>query len=409
MNPYHYRDGGLEPEAPSGIAGLLEGLTFQGDAGDAGTEPLHRAALMGLRGAGKSTLLNRLLGWSVSPVAGQEASADSTMAPDDTALPGRIAREDLGVFLLVDLARGGPQPGNAWSTEMGPGLHVDLPPWESTELTGMVPADLILFLVDGAHYVSGDDGDGDARACAQMAEYQWYCRARALRRPLHVILNKADILGDEAPAVVQLLEQRLATKVTAISAAGEDDPLQRLTPALLNSQPDLMVALGREIPALRRPAAARLIHHATVVTGLAGLQPLPLLEIPVLLTAQTRLLRRLAELYGQPHFSGGSREVLAATGGSVGMRLVIQQVVKLVPVIGWLVSGLLSGLSTWLLGWGAVATFNGSVGEQLERLRTLQQRESEQLGPHLRGLGQRARAVRPHVPRLATRRKEVSS
>lgn len=51
------------------------------------------------------------------------------------------------------------------------------------------------------------------------------------------------------------------------------------------------------------------------------------------------------------------------------MRLVAQQVAKLVPILGWGASAALSGLSTWLLGWGAVAYYEGQVAALGSRLK----------------------------------------
>jgi len=86
-----------------------------------------------------------------------------------------------------------------------------------------------------------------------------------------------------------------------------------------------------------------------------------------------RLLLRLAALHGQLEAGDGNRELIVTVAGGLGLRLAVQQVAKLVPVLGWVVSGLLSGLSTWLLGRAAVAYFDGSLRERVPALQRLPQ------------------------------------
>jgi len=83
-------------------------------------------------------------------------------------------------------------------------------------------------------------------------------------------------------------------------------------------------------------------------------QPIPLVDLPVQLAAQMKLLARLAALYDRPAGEGG-REVMASLAGGLAVRLGVQQLVKLVPISGWIASGLLGGAATVALGKAAVA------------------------------------------------------
>jgi uncharacterized protein (DUF697 family) len=89
------------------------------------------------------------------------------------------------------------------------------------------------------------------------------------------------------------------------------------------------------------------------------LQPVPLLDLPLQLGLQMRMLLRLDALYGRSQQSDTSRELIASLAGGMAVRLLAQTLVKFVPVLGWAISGALSGLSAWLLGWGAVALLEG--------------------------------------------------
>jgi uncharacterized protein (DUF697 family) len=118
-----------------------------------------------------------------------------------------------------------------------------------------------------------------------------------------------------------------------------------------------------------------------------GLEPVPLLDIPIQLAAQMRMLFKLAALHGRLEPGDGSREMVAAVAGGLGVRLAAQQAAKLVPLLGWVVSGLLSGLTTWFLGWAAVAYLNGSLEEQArDTFASLRLHSGQALSTGLRGL-----------------------
>lgn len=165
-----------------GLGSLIDGLNWDHVRSEVAGESRARVGITGLVGAGKSTLLNSLHGWEVSPVG---------------AGPGTgAAQEDLGLFVLLDLPAEGPATVEAWNglDEEGAGPAV----WETLE-----QADVILFLFDGALHLA-DDGLTEEQAAwrqqARLGEYRWYCRIKALGRPLVIALNKADRWPDaQAP------------------------------------------------------------------------------------------------------------------------------------------------------------------------------------------------------------------
>ena len=326
---------------------ILDALDWEHARGEVAQENRALVAIAGLRGAGKSTLLNRLEGWDVSPVGSSAAGAEPL-----------TGYEDLGMFVLIDLPEDDPESSLAGMA--GDGLSV----------AALGEADLIVFLVDGALLAEFDDDAAAALAKAkQMAEYRWLCRLRSLGRPLIPVLSKGDLLGERLASVKADLERRLATSLVAVSALEDPDVGLRLLPRLLDAEPDLLVPLAGEIPALRQQAANRLIRQTALLSAVTGLEPVPLLDLPLQLALQARLLLRLAAIYGQARPGGSSREMVAAVAGSLGLRYAVQQVVKLVPVLGWVVSGILSGLSTYLIGRAAAAHYQGVWTEQVRRLR----------------------------------------
>lgn len=279
-----------------------------------------RIALIGLPGVGKSTLFNFLRGWDVSPVSNT---------------PEEGSQEDLGVFRLVDLPDSPLSLG--WGGYGGEGLG-----WPA-----VADAALVVFVLD-------------ATVGVRPAEYGWLSWARAMGRPLVTVLNKVDEVGDGLPGIRAGVEQRLAEGVLPISALTGQGVSQPLVGRMLRASPAIAVALGRELPMVRREAAGLLIQQATLWATLLGAQPIPLLDAPAQLATQQRLLMRLAAMYGQPLSDG--RQGVATLAGAFGGRLLAQQLAKLVPVLGWGISAAISGTSTWALGWGAVTWHEREAG-----------------------------------------------
>ncbi|MFQ6058275.1 MAG: GTPase [Anaerolineae bacterium] len=354
------------PEPAWGVGSILDAFDWDHVRAEVEQESQARIAIVGLRAVGKSSLLNRLRGWEVSPA--EDGGDGST-----------LAQEDLGLFVLVDLPDHGPRVA-AWPTAHNSLSGSVLDGYGEDAWTTLAEADLIVFVLDGeafAHTPRGEEqpssvGGSWADALGlRTAEYQWFCRIRSLGRPLIVALNKVDLLVGQLGEVQAELERRLAASVIPVSAQEGTGIEARLLPRMLDACPVLAVPLGREMPAVRRRAAIRLIRQAALLSALTGLEPVPLLDIPIQLAAQMRLLLRLAALHGRLGSGDGSRELLATVAGGLGLRLAAQQVAKLVPVLGWAVSGLLSGLSTWFLGRAAVAYFDGSWSSRVPALRRL--------------------------------------
>lgn len=281
------------------------------------TECRGRIAIVGLLGVGKSTLYNQLRGWDVSPVG---AVADSP------------THEDLGVFRLVDLSDDGPPPPGAF---VGDGF------WE-----GPVAADLTIFLLDASRGVRPE-------------EYAWLSTMRASGRPLLAVLNKMDLLGDQGPDAQRAIERRIGMRVVPMSAAHDADVADKLLQAMLRASPDIAVALGRDLPAVRQAAARSIIWRATLWSTLAGMTPVPMLDFAVQVGTQQRMLMRVGAMYGE--MLGDARDVIGPLTGVMGVRLVTLAALKFIPIIGWIVSGVMSGVTTWGIGWGLVMHYEGQL------------------------------------------------
>ncbi len=335
-------------------------------------ESRARILLLGLPGAGKSTLLNQLCGWTVSqPQAGSPGL-------DRVGLESPGMTEDFGLFGLVDLAEemdthpyldlsGGsyyyPESwlsGQGYQAENGrlPGVEPGLNGLLS--LDGLDPlamaegADLLVYVLDGT-------------AGVRPADYRWVGRLRRLGAPLLVALNKSDLLAGELPARQVEFETRLATGVLPVSALTGANVEAGLLPRMVNLCPNLTVALGRELRGFRRRAAARLVHRAALLNGLVALEPVPLIDLPVQIMTLTGLMLRIGAVYERPPTDIRRREVVAAVAGGLVGRLAAQQLVKIVPVVGWAISSVIGWSCTWALGRAAIAYFEAGGDAAVDR------------------------------------------
>ena len=275
-----------------------------------------RVVLIGPGNAGKSTLVNRLKGWALSQ-DGMKIGATTVLLV-----------EDLGLFSLIDT------PSDTYGNGT---LETDMA-WNL-----VITADLVVYILDGA-------------AELRRADYEWYARIRAAGKPMLVVLNKCDLVCDLPGRATQLSHQ-FATPVVPISAQLGTNVETRLLPRLVEIQPALTTALGREVLAYRRVAAQRIARRAALLSLLIGGEPIPLLDIPFQAVTQAQMILRVAAVYGQPTGDRYSRELVATFASSAMLRFAAQQLAKLVPLAGWLVSAGIAGMGTWSLGQAAILYF----------------------------------------------------
>lgn len=336
---------------------LLRNLDWEHAREQVNQESRSRVLLLGLAGAGKSTLFNAICGWQVS---GSEPEKELVTEPV----------EDYGLFCLIDLpkdmsnASGFGIPVNGQMKDYYWSRETEFRPYE--DLMGTIPlgaleplelaegADLLIYVLDGLEGV-------------RAADYRWLSRLRRLGLPLLVVLNKCDMIEAPLNRRQAEIEGRLATMVLPVSALHGDNIRNQLLPKMLSLCPKLTVALGRELGDFRRRAAERLINQAALINGLVGLEPVPLLDLPVQALTITGMLLRISAIYHRPPGDTRRREVwLAVTGGLAG-RYGAQQLAKFVPVVGWLVSGIVGWVCTWSLGRAVMVYFEAGGDDTISQ------------------------------------------
>ncbi len=311
------------PSLPTRLADvrkLFQALDWDRLSLDVEEEAHARLAIVGPVNSGKSTLFNLIKGRKVSAVK---------------AVPGttkELVTENVGPFVLVDT------PGFG---EVGGVDRATIARAAAEE------ADLVVLVLDGA-------------AGLHQSDYDLYESLRGAHVPLVVALNKIDLIKRDLSAVLDDIERKLETTVIPISAKTGAGVAERLIPAIVESHPWVVVAMGRALPPYRRQLSRRIIGNAAVLNAIIAAEPIPGLDIPLLLASQVRLVLRIAAIYGESLSVRHARELLSTIAGSVALRYLAAELGKLVPGPGWLIGSAVTGLGTWAIGRVAVAYFDGS-------------------------------------------------
>jgi small GTP-binding protein len=319
------------PTSISSMRSFMNAMNLKHAQGEVLEGLKHKVVIVGQANTGKSSLFNMLKGEQLSPVS-PEAGTTRT-----------LVRADFGPFTLIDT------PGH-------------LP--ERME-EGMGEATVIVFLIDATTGLQEKDRD-------------LYAAIKKLNKPTIIAVNKVDTLKgrDAGDALANEIAVQLETPgIIPISARTGANIASELLPAMIEASPEAALLIGRELPAYRRAAAQRIIRNATLASLVVGLEPIPLIDIPILLGTQIRLVLRLAALYGEEMDSTDAmkhaRELLITIAGGAGMRFLAEQAAKVVPFGGDFVAGAIAGAATYSIGQVALEYYDGGKSISPSRLRNL--------------------------------------
>ncbi len=288
----------------------------------------HTVVIVGQPNTGKSTLFNKIKGENLSPVSSQ---AGTTLS---------LVRTDFGPFTLIDT------PGIESS-----GYHSD------EVRSGLDQASVIVFLIDASKGL-------------QSIDRELYESIKKLKKPIIVAVNKIDVLkggenGDQLATKAAVMLGVVG--VIPISGKTGENIAEELIPTMIEASPEAALVIGHELPAYRRSAAQRIIRNATFLSLAAGIEPIPLIDIPILLGVQIRLVLRVAALYGEPidssNFMLHARALISTMAGGLGFRFLAEQAAKVVPFGGDFVAGAIAGAATWSMGQVALEYYDS--GKQI--------------------------------------------
>jgi uncharacterized protein (DUF697 family) len=231
--------------------------------------------------------------------------------------------------------------------------------------SGMAQASVIVFLIDASRGL-------------QASDRELYEVIQKLEKPTIIAVNKVDELKGEETGDQFATEVAVALDtpgVIPISAKTGRNIAEELIPVMIDASPEAALAVGRELPAYRRMAAQRIIRNSTIVSLAAGLEPIPLVDIPILLGTQIRLVLRLAALYGEPmdndDAKGHARELIATLASGAGLRYLAEQAAKAVPFGGDFLAGAIAGAATWSIGQVALEYYENDKQLAPKRLKEL--------------------------------------
>lgn len=310
------------------MKGFLDAVNWNSAEEEVRSELRRKIVIVGLPNTGKSTLFNRLQGRNRSPVSETPGSTRSLVAGT------------FGPFTMLDT------PGH-------------LPEQQESAARD---AAVIVLLLDGTRAINDAD-----RAL--------YERLKALKRPLLIAVNKSDAINGDPEQVAAQLAARLGVlEAIPISARTGKNVYDDLIPSLIEASPEAALAIGHQLPDYRREAAERVVRNAALLGLAAGLEPIPVVDIPILIGNQIRMVLRIAAIYGEPVSSQYIGELFMTIAGGLIMRYLAGEAAKAVPFGGDLVSGAIAAAGTWSIGMVAIEYFEG--GKQLapSQVRSLFQR-----------------------------------
>ena len=319
------------PTNISVIRSFMKALNWNEAQGEVLEGLKNTVVIVGQPNTGKSTLFNYLKGQQLSPVSPEAGTTRN------------LVRADFGPFTLIDT------PGH-------------LP--ELME-SGMDLASVIVFLIDGTKGL-------------QSKDQELYETIRKLNKPTIIAVNKVDALPRDEVGDKVANEIAVALGVAGVipvSGRTGVNVAEELIPAMIDASPEAALVIGRELPAYRRNAAQRIIRNATLISLAAGLEPFPLVDIPILLGNQIRLVLRLAALYGEPVDSANTtrhlRELITVMAGGLGLRYLAEQAAKAIPFGGDFISGAIAGAGTWAMGQVILEYYESGKKISPQRLRML--------------------------------------
>jgi len=318
------------------VQGLMKAVNWKQAQEEVSAGLNNTVVIVGQPNTGKSTLFNKIKGQRLSPVAAEPGTTRS------------LVRTDFGPFTLIDTP-GVEKPG-----------HLN-----EVVQSGLEQASVIVFLIDATQGL-------------QTKDRELYESIQKLKKPVILAVNKVDALrgaesGDQMATEVAVL----LGVVGVIPISGKDGTniAEELIPAMIEASPEAALVIGHELPAYRRSAAQRIIRNATLLSLAAGIEPIPLIDIPILLGTQIRLVLRLAALYGEPLDSADTmkhaRELVVTMIGGLGLRYLAEQAAKLVPFGGDFIAGAIAGAATWSIGEVALEYYEGGKQLNPRRMRQL--------------------------------------
>ncbi len=156
-------------------------------------------------------------------------------------------------------------------------------------------------------------------------------------------------------------DRSFSTRRVAVCCPGEGGSAAEALCKLLPDPAKLEFARLTGAREAQAEIAGSLLKSFTAVCGVIGLQPIPLADMPVLTTLQTLMVGLIIHTTGKPVTPRLIAEFLGALGVNIGAGMLFREsaraIIKIVPVWGNAVSGMVAGAGTYAMGRAAIAYF----------------------------------------------------
>jgi uncharacterized protein (DUF697 family) len=134
--------------------------------------------------------------------------------------------------------------------------------------------------------------------------------------------------------------------------------------ASMNSESEAMASTSADVPEQRDQVASKLVDRFAIWSGVAGLVPLPVVDVLAVGGLQLQMLRRLSQIYGVEFSENRGKALIAALAGCMipatsGMGAA--SALKAIPIVNILAAGfvmpVLSAGATYAIGKAFVQHF----------------------------------------------------
>lgn len=315
----------------------------------------HTIAIVGPANVGKSTLYNQLI-------------RTKTDQAEVSALPGttRVNQEsDAGLFSIVDT------PGADAVGEVGEQE-------KQRALSAAQAADVLIIVFDAIQGI-------------KRTEQELFDQLVALDKPYIVVLNKIDLARREATKVVKLAAANLHLQPEQIIPVTAKDGahLDQVLLALAKTEPAIVAALGRALPAFRWRLAWAAITTAASTSAAIALAPLPIIDMIPLLVVQSSLVLGIGRIYNYEITPQRARELAVTFGLGFLGRTLFQELSKLGGPPGWLLSAAIAASTTVVMGYAAALWFEKGEKPTSDSMKQLTKTLTDTLIDSLRNFGKK--------------------
>ncbi|MDZ4158533.1 MAG: GTPase, partial [Anaerolineaceae bacterium] len=272
----------------------------------------QRVAILGPSNVGKSTLYNQFIRAKsdiaiVSPLPGTTRSTQTA---------------DAGIFTIIDTP-GADAVGVVGERE------------QALALAAATQAELIIILFDAIQGI-------------KKTELELFERIVALKKPYVVVINKIDLVPKHSTQVVAQAATSLhltPDQIIPISAKSGQN-LSQVLSAIAATEPEIVAALGRAMPAFRWQLAWRAIVSAASFSAVIAFTPLPFIDFAPLIITQSVMVLGIARIYDYKITLGRAKELGATFGLGLLGRSIFYQLSKFGGPPGWLLASAIAASTT---------------------------------------------------------------